>query len=162
MDIPHVTPLRQTPPQPSVADVAGEVRRRWLASSLPKRIKPGMRVAVGCGSRGIANLDVMVRTTLDVLRELRAEPFIVAAMGSHGGATAEGQRELLAGYGVTAEAMGVPVKTDMDTVELGTNRSEVRSAITDRRCCGSIRANLTTGPGAACVKKSLTRCATSS
>ena len=49
------------------------------------------------------------------------EPFIVAAMGSHGGATAEGQRELLAGYGVTAEAMGVPVKTDMDTVVLGTN-----------------------------------------
>src|SRR5436190_1303196 len=98
VDIPHVTPLRQTAPQPSVTDVAGEVRRRWLASSLPKRIKPGMRVAVGCGSRGIANLDVMVRTTLDVLREFKAEPFIVAAMGSHGGATPEGQRELLAEY----------------------------------------------------------------
>ena len=49
------------------------------------------------------------------------QPFIVAAMGSHGGATADGQRELLAGYGVTSEAMGVPVKTDMDTVVLGTN-----------------------------------------
>jgi len=116
-----VTPLRQTPPQPSVADVAGEVRRRWLASSLPKRIKPGMRVAVGCGSRGIANLDVMVRTTLDVLRELKAEPFMVAAMGSHGGATPEGQRELLAEYHISESDLGVPVKTDMDAVEIGTN-----------------------------------------
>jgi hypothetical protein len=121
VDIPHVTPLRQTTPQPSVADVAGEVRRRWLASSLPKRIKPGMRVAVGCGSRGIANLDVMVRTTLDVLRELKAEPFIVAAMGSHGGATPQGQRELLAEYHISETELGVPVKTEMDAVEIGTN-----------------------------------------
>ena len=116
-----MTPLRQTPPQPSVADVAGDVRRRWLASSLPKRIKPGMRVAVGCGSRGIANLDVMVRTTLEVLRELKAEPFIVAAMGSHGGATPDGQRELLAEYHIGESELGVPVKSDMDAVQIGTN-----------------------------------------
>src|SRR5262249_25740103 len=121
VDIPYMTPLRQTPPQPSVADVAGEVRRRWLASSLPQRIKPGMGGAVGCGSRGIANLDVMVRATLDVLRELKGEPFIIAAMGSHGGATPEGQRELLAEYHISESELGVPVKTDMDAVEIGTN-----------------------------------------
>jgi len=60
-------------------------------------------VAVGVGSRGIANLSTIVRATLDVLREVGAKPFIVAAMGSHGGATPEGQRELLAEYGVSEE-----------------------------------------------------------
>jgi hypothetical protein len=104
-----------------IADVAGEVRRLWQASSLPRTIKPGMSVGVGVGSRGIANLQTMVRATLDVLRDLRCKPFIVSAMGSHGGATAEGQRELLAGYGITEAELGVPVKTDMDAVQIGTN-----------------------------------------
>jgi hypothetical protein len=104
-----------------VTDVAGEVRRLWQASSLPRRIKPGMSVGVGVGSRGIANLQTMVRVTLDVLRDLGARPFVVAAMGSHGGATAEGQRELLAGYGVSESELGVPVKTDMTAVQIGTN-----------------------------------------
>ena len=93
-----------------------------MASSvLPRRIKPGMTVGVGVGSRGIANLQTMVRATLDVLRDLRAKPFIVAAMGSHGGATPEGQRELLAGYGISEAELGVPVKTDMTAVQIGTN-----------------------------------------
>jgi hypothetical protein len=78
-------------------------------------------VAVGVGSRGIANLAVMVRATLDVLRDLGAQPFVVAAMGSHGGATAEGQRDLLAEYGVSEQALGVPVRTDMTSVQIGTN-----------------------------------------
>ena len=81
----------------------------------------GGTIAVGIGSRGVSGIAVVARTTVDTLREMGYKPFIVAAMGSHGGATAAGQRELLAGYGVTAEAMGVPVKTDMETVVLGTN-----------------------------------------
>ncbi len=119
--MPPVFPLRQTPPQPVVADVPGEVRRLWQASSLPRRVRPGDRVAVGVGSRGIANVAALVRATLDVLRDLGARPFVVAAMGSHGGATPEGQRQLLAEYGVSEEKLGVPVKTDMETVLLGTN-----------------------------------------
>src|SRR5205085_8857695 len=90
-------------------------------SSLARRLKRGDRVAVAVGSRGIANLSVMVRATLDFLRELGTRPFVVAAMGSHGGATADGQRELLAEYGVTESALDVPVKTDMATVVLGNN-----------------------------------------
>jgi hypothetical protein len=121
LDIPPVVHLRQTHPQPAVADVAGEVRRQWQASSLPKRIKPGMSVGVGVGSRGITNLQTIVRTTLDVLRGLGARPFVVAAMGSHGGAIAEGQRDLLASYGVSEAELGVPVKTDMTAVQVGTN-----------------------------------------
>src|ERR671922_857141 len=113
--------LRQTAPQPRVSDVAAEVRRRWAASRFAGRVRRGDRVAVGVGSRGIANLAVMVRATLDCLRDLGARPFVVAAMGSHGGATAEGQRQLLAEYGVSEQALGVPVKTDMTAVRIGTN-----------------------------------------
>jgi hypothetical protein len=118
---PSMTPLRQTAPQPVIADVAAEVVRQWKASRLAQRMRPGDRVAVACGSRGIANVAVIVRATLEYLRSLGTRPFVVAAMGSHGGATADGQRQLLAEYGISEERLGVPVKTDMDTVQLGTN-----------------------------------------
>lgn len=121
MEIPHVAPLRQTRPQPVVADIAAEVRRQWQGSRFAQRVQRGDRVLVGVGSRGIANIAVMVRATLDVLRDLGARPAVVAAMGSHGGATPEGQRELLASYGVSEEQLRVPVLTDMATVQLGTN-----------------------------------------
>jgi hypothetical protein len=121
VDIPHVAPIRQTRVQPAVADIAAEARRQWQNSRLSQRIKRGDRVLVGVGSRGIANLATMVRATLDVLRDLGARPAVVAAMGSHGGATAEGQRELLASYGITEDSLRVPVLTDMATVQLGTN-----------------------------------------
>jgi hypothetical protein len=121
MLLPHLALLRQTAPQPTVADVAGEVRRQWRESRLPGRVRRGDRVAVGVGSRGIANLAVLVQATLETLRDLRARPFVVAAMGSHGGATAEGQRQLLAEYGVSEQALGVPVKTDMTAVPVGIN-----------------------------------------
>jgi hypothetical protein len=119
--LPPITLLRQTAPQPVVADVAGEVRRHWLGSRFAQRLRRGGRVAVGVGSRGIANLAVMVRATLDTIRDLGGKPFIVAAMGSHGGATPEGQRTLLAEYGISEQALGVPVKSDMDAERIGTN-----------------------------------------
>jgi hypothetical protein len=118
---PLIIPIRQTAPQPVVADVAGEVKRRWQQSGVLARLRANDRVAVGVGSRGIANLSTIVRATLDVLREAGAKPFVVAAMGSHGGATAEGQRELLGEYGVSEEKLGVPVKTDMTAVQIGVN-----------------------------------------
>jgi hypothetical protein len=121
VDIPHLAPLRQTTPQPSIADVAGEVRRLCRESRAAGRIRRGSRVAVGVGSRGIAKLSTIVRATLDSLRDLGAQPFVVAAMGSHGGATAAGQRQLLAEYGISEQALGVPVKTDMTAVRIGTN-----------------------------------------
>jgi len=121
MNLPLVAPLRQTLAQPVVADLAGEVRRQWQSSKVGGRIQRGDRVAVGVGSRGIANLDVMVKATLQFLRDLGARPFVVAAMGSHGGASAEGQRDLLAEYGISEQALGVPVKTDMTAVPVGTN-----------------------------------------
>jgi hypothetical protein len=121
MDIPSVAPLRQVLSQPTVTDLPGEVRRQWEHSGVAKRLGRGDRVAVGVGSRGITNVAVMARATLDFLRDLGTRPFVVAAMGSHGGATPEGQRDLLAGYGVTEEALRVPVKTDMEAVQIGVN-----------------------------------------
>jgi hypothetical protein len=101
--------------------VAEEVRQQWLRSKTAQRIKPGMRIAVGCGSRGIKNYLTIAKATLDTLKELGANPFVVAAMGSHGGATAAGQRELLASYQIDTEHLGVPVVTEMDAVDLGSN-----------------------------------------
>jgi hypothetical protein len=121
VNIPPVRPVRQIAPRPTVADVPAAVRRAWLESPTARRVRPGMRVAVGCGSRGIKHHGLIVKATVDALRELGAEPFVVAAMGSHGGATAEGQRALLGTYGITPDELGVPVLTDMAAEPVGVN-----------------------------------------
>jgi Lactate racemase N-terminal domain len=113
--------VTQKIPQPRLADVPATVRRALLESRLRQRVRPGGTVAVGVGSRGIGCIAVAARAAVDTLKEMGFRPFIVAAMGSHGGATSEGQRELLAGYGVTAETMGVPVRTEMDADIVGTS-----------------------------------------
>ena len=121
MNIPPVVSVRQIAPRPTVADVPAAVRHAWVTSPTAARIRPGMRIAVGCGSRGIKNHGLIARATVDALKELGADPFVVAAMGSHGGATAEGQRALLGTYGITPDQLGVPVLTDMDAVPVGVN-----------------------------------------
>ncbi len=121
MNVPPLARVRQSIPQPQVADVPATVRRLILASRLRERVAPGGTIAVGIGSRGVHGIDVVAKTIVSTLLAMDYKPFIVAAMGSHGGATSEGQRALLASYGVTAEAMGVPVKTNMDALALGTN-----------------------------------------
>ncbi len=121
MDLPKLARVRQHIPQPRVEDVPGTVRRLILESRIRDRVPAGGTVAVGVGSRGITGIATIAGAAVQTLKEMGFKPFIVAAMGSHGGATREGQAELLAGYGVTAEAMGAPIKSDMDTVVLGTN-----------------------------------------
>ena len=121
MEFPTIARVRQSVPQPSVADVAAETRRLIRESRLAERVPAGGTVAVGVGSRGINAIPAIARAAVDELKAMGYRPFIVAAMGSHGGATAEGQRELLAGYGITPEKMGVEVRTAMETVVLGTN-----------------------------------------
>ena len=121
MTFPLMAQVRQSVPQPRVADIAGTVRQLIRSSRIGERVRPGGVIAVGVGSRGITSIPIVARATVDALKELGFRPFIVAAMGSHGGATAAGQRELLAGYGITPAAMGVEVRTAMDVVEVGTN-----------------------------------------
>lgn len=121
MAFPSLTLVRQIAKQPTIADVAGETRMQWLNSKIAKRIKKGDRIAVGCGSRGIANIFTIVKATIEALKELGAQPFIVAAMGSHGGANSEGQRELLDSYRINERELGVTIKTDMDSQQIGIN-----------------------------------------
>jgi hypothetical protein len=111
--------VRQKIDPPVVADVVAAVRAEIRSLNLQGRLKPGGRVAVTGGSRGVANIATILRTTCDCLKELGAKPFIVPAMGSHGGATAEGQLKVLARYEVTPESMGVPILASMETVEIG-------------------------------------------
>jgi hypothetical protein len=82
-------------------------------------LRPGMRVAITAGSRGVANAAAITRSVADFVKTCGASPFIVPAMGSHGGATAQGQLDVLAGYGITAETMGCPILSDMTTVRIG-------------------------------------------
>ncbi len=121
MKFPPIARVRQSIPQPQVADVSGTVRRLILESRLSERVPKGGRIAVGVGSRGITAIPTVAKAAVDALKEMGYAPFIVAAMGSHGGATKDGQAELLAGYGITPETMGVEVRSDMNTVILGTN-----------------------------------------
>ena len=78
-----------------------------------------MSIAVTAGSRGIRNVDIITKAVVDEVKARGAQPFIVPAMGSHGGATAEGQLAMLAGYGITPETMGCPIRSSMEVVELG-------------------------------------------
>ncbi len=121
MNLPPLARVRQSIPQPRVDDPPGAIRQLILKSRIRERIPAGGTVALGIGSRGITGIADMARAGVDTLKEMGYRPFVVAAMGSHGGATVEGQRALLASYGVTSESMGVTVKTDMDAVILGTN-----------------------------------------
>ncbi len=118
-----LTKIRQVFPGSSVPDVSAAVRGGTGWASL--RVRPGARIAVAVGSRGIANLSEIVRTTVSILRERGASPFIIPAMGSHGGATAAGQRELLASFGVTEESCGCPVASSMEVVSLPRGPSPV-------------------------------------
>jgi hypothetical protein len=97
--------------------LADEVRAALQV--LHGRIRPGSRVAITAGSRGIANIAPILKMCGEVIREAGGEPFVMPAMGSHGGATAEGQREVLAGYGVSRETVDMPVVSSMDVQHIG-------------------------------------------
>jgi len=117
MAVPRMYRVRQSFHRDRLADIPAGVRAAMSKGSLP--IKRGDTVAVGAGSRGIANIAVIVRAVVDHLKDLGAKPFVFPAMGSHGGATAEGQLEILAHYGITEAAMGCPLRASMDVVQAG-------------------------------------------
>ena len=118
---PEVACVSQSFAQPEVADVPAEVARAILEGGLTRRVKPGGSIALTVGSRGIAGIDAIAKEAVLALKSLRFAPFIVAAMGSHGGGTSDGQRALLASLGVTEAAVGCPIRCEMDTAELGIN-----------------------------------------
>ena len=113
-----LTRVLQHFPRPRIADDQLEtvVRAQIRASGVA--IPSGAHIAIAVGSRGIANIAAIVRITVDAVKEAGSVPFIVPAMGSHGGATAEGQQQVLASYGISEASVGAPVRASMDVVEL--------------------------------------------
>ncbi len=119
MQLPKVVKARQEFPRPRVEDVGEALRRELAKEEISSSIEPGMSVAITAGSRGIAGIENILRSLVGILKEAGAKPFIVPAMGSHGGATASGQVEVLASLGVTQEKVGAPVRSSMRVVEVG-------------------------------------------
>ncbi len=115
-DFPLVFRVRQRFDDPHLDDVPGEVERQLARLSLAGRIKPGQSVAITAGSRGITNVQQILKAIVDHLKRLGAQPFIVPAMGSHGGGTAAGQRRIIESYGITEAFCGCPIRSSMDTV----------------------------------------------
>lgn len=119
--LPKMFRAKQTFPRETISpDKIPEVVEAQIAQPLfAQKIKPGMSIAITAGSRGIANVAIITKAVVDAVKRRGANPFIVPAMGSHGGATAQGQLDVLAGYGITPEAMGCPIRSSMEVVELG-------------------------------------------
>lgn len=116
--LPRLVPIETTFDRPVLADLPTAFLSKLHASRVLESIRPGMTIAVGAGSRGIANLPQVTRLLLDELRKAGARPFLFPAMGSHGGATPEGQLAVLARMGFTEEKMGVPIRATMDVVQV--------------------------------------------
>src|ERR1700678_3317683 len=117
---PRMLAMGQTyPPSPKL-DFYRLIEQQFAQKGLRHKIKPGMKIALGCGSRGITNLKEIAQAALRVLVEAGASPFIIPAMGSHGGATPEGQLQVLADYGITPESVGVPIEASMEVRKIGT------------------------------------------
>jgi hypothetical protein len=117
--IPRWVPIRQRFDAAREPDVAAAVRRELARAEIREHLQPGKSVAIGVGSRGLASLQVIVAATVATLRGAGCEPFIVPAMGSHGGATAEGQVAMLAELGITEASTGAPIRSSMEVVEVG-------------------------------------------
>ncbi len=117
--LPRMVHIRQKFATPKLASVSQTIAEQFKRPEVRAKIKPGMTIAVGCGSRGINNIAEAAKQVITELKALGAKPFIFPAMGSHGGATAEGQREVLEGYGITENFVGCPIHSQMDVVELG-------------------------------------------
>ena len=117
--IPRMVPVRQNFDREKLVDVAAEVRKELDRDEVKAKIRPGMSIAITAGSRGIDNLALVIRELVAFLKEQGAEPFVIPAMGSHGGSTAEGQKAVITEYGVTEDYVGCPVRATMETKEIG-------------------------------------------
>ena len=115
-EYPEIFRVRQTFDRPLVEDIPAEVDAQLSSLALGPKVQPGQTVAITAGSRGVANIHIIIKAIVDHFKGLGAAPFIVPAMGSHGGGTPEGQRQIIEDYGVTEEFCGCPIKASMETI----------------------------------------------
>jgi hypothetical protein len=116
---PQMYRIRQRFEGPAVQDIPATVAAELARADVTALIQPGQTVALTAGSRGVANIATLVRATADYLKTIGAIPFVIPAMGSHGGGTADGQLDVLRHYGITEESMGVPLRATMEVVQIG-------------------------------------------
>ncbi len=102
-----------------IDNIPEEISKEFERIGLSDRIKPGMQIGITVGSRGIANIALITKCMIEEVKKRGGAPFILVSMGSHGGATAQGQKKILENYGMTEKTMGVPIESSMDVVELG-------------------------------------------
>jgi len=133
---PKIVRLRQQFERPRVTDIAVAARSELQKLELGRQVKPGQTVALTAGSRGIANIPLVLRSVVQFLKDLGAKPFLVPAMGSHGGGTAEGQKAVLESYGITEAYVGAPIRASMDVIALGTT-SEGFPVVLDKHASGA-------------------------
>lgn len=119
IELPWMAPAAQKFDSQHIEDPEAELRIRLREKGISRTLRPGMKVAITAGSRGIHNIPILLRTLVSEVKAAGAEPFLVPAMGSHGGATAEGQREMLKGLGITEESMGCPIRSSMEVEKIG-------------------------------------------
>ena len=115
MQLPQMIRVKQTFESPRVASIPGEVAGQLEGLGLDQALHPGQTVAISAGSRGIANIAEIIKAACDHIKTLGAHPVIIPAMGSHGGGTAEGQREIIEGYGITEAFTGGEIRASMET-----------------------------------------------
>ena len=144
MNFPQMYRIRQSFDRTRVKDIPATVKEELQRLNLSQRVKPGQRVALTAGSRGVANIALILKAAAEYLKSLGADPFIFPAMGSHGGATAEGQIALIAHYQVTEAFTGAPIVSSMEVVEISRTADDVPVYI-DRMLPRPTRSSLSTG-----------------
>ena len=127
MQFPRLFLVSQNFPDRGIKDIPGEVRKQLSGSGFASRLKPGATVAIGVGSRGITNIATIVRSVVDFWKSQGMHPFLFPAMGSHGAATAEGQADVLAHYGIHEATMGCPVISQLEVVSLGSTAEGIEA-----------------------------------
>lgn len=117
--IPKFIKVRQSFKEDKIENISFAIQQALSQKKITNTIKPGMKIAIACGSRGITNICLIIKKLADFIKEMGGEPFIVPAMGSHGGATADGQKKILEDMGITEDYCKCPILSSMETMEIG-------------------------------------------
>ena len=125
MDFPHMMRIKQTFDDTALDNIPGEITMQLANLKLESSVKKGQTVAVACSSRGIANYGIIVKTVVSFLKQLELDPFIIPAMGSHGAATAAGQKRVLKHLGIVEKDVGVPIRSSLEIVQIGKTEDDI-------------------------------------
>ena len=125
MDFPHMMRISQTFDDTALVDIPGEITRQLANLKLESSVKKGQTVAVACSSRGLANYGTIVKAVVSFLKQLKLDPFLIPAMGSHGAATAAGQKRVLEHLGIDEEDVAAPIRSSLEIVQIGETEDHI-------------------------------------